>query len=131
MPVVANEKSSAARTVGLCLAGWLVGYLISAVSSILFFRLGHISPEGPASTTLLWVTAIFGIVFAVIGSVVGANFARIYALGIGAAIAFTIGVVAIWSWYETPKAAHWSQAIAVLLMAPAAQFGALFRRVDD
>jgi hypothetical protein len=29
-----------------------------------------------------------------------------------------------------PDHAHWSQMIAIFLMAPAAQFGALFRRED-
>ena len=118
------------KTVGLCLLGWLVGYLISCISSILFFIVGHISPAKPASTTVMWITAIYGIVFAVIGAVVGANFCRRFALGIGAAVALTIGAVALWSWYSTPGHAHWTQLIAILLMAPAAQFGALFRRLD-
>ena len=118
------------KTAGLCVAGWLVGYFISCISSILFFIVGHISPAKPASTTVMWITAIYGIVFAVIGAIVGANFARRYALGIGASIALTIGAVALWSWYSTPDHAHWSHLIAILLMAPAAQFGALFRRLD-
>lgn len=118
------------KAVGLCFAGWLVGYLISAISSVLFFIVGHISPAKPASATVMWITAIYGIVFAVIGAIVGANFARRYALGIGASIALTIGAIALWSWYSTPDHSHWSQLIAILLMAPAAQFGALFRRLD-
>ena len=118
------------KTVGLSVLGWLVGYLISCISSILFFIVGHISPAKPASTTVMWITAIYGIVFAVIGAVVGANFCRRFALGIGAAIALTIGAVALWSWYTTPDHAHWTHLIAILLMAPAAQFGALFRRLD-
>jgi len=126
----AEPKSSAARTVGLCVAGWLTGYLISCVSSILYFLIGQISAHKPASTLVMTVTAIYGVVFAAIGAVVGANFCRKFALGIGASIALTIGIVALWSWYETPADAHWTQAIAILLMAPAAQFGSLFRRLD-
>ena len=118
------------KIIGLSVLGWLVGYLISCISSILFFIVGHISPAKPASTTIMWITAIYGIVFAVIGAVVGANFCRRFALGIGAAVALTIGAVALWSWYSTPGHAHWTQLIAILLMAPAAQFGALFRRLD-
>ena len=131
MTVVASQKNTTAKTVGLCIAGWLVGYLISMISSILFFLVGHIKPHQRASTATMWVAAIYGIVFAVVGSTVGASFSRLHALGIGAAIAFTIGVAGIWSWYLTPAEAHWSQAIAILLMAPAAQFGALFRRLPD
>jgi hypothetical protein len=123
-------RPSTARTIGLCVAGWLVGYLISCISSILFFTLGRIPPHMPASATVMWITTIYGIVFAVIGAVVGANFSRKHALGIGAAIALTIGAAGLASWYETPNASHWTQLIAIFLMAPAAQFGALFRRLD-
>jgi len=122
---------SLARAIGLCVAGWLTGYLISCISSILFFVLGHIAPHKPASTGVMWATAIYGIVFAVIGAVVGASFYRRQALGIGAAIALTIVAAAMWSWWAAPNDANWTQAIAILLMAPAAQFGALFRRSDD
>jgi len=123
--------SSIAKTAGLCVAGWVVGYLISSVSSVLFFILGHISPAQSASTGIMWLTAIYGIVFSVIAAVAGASFCRRYALGIGAAIAATIAAAGMWSWWATPDHAHWTQAIAILLMAPAAQFGALFRRSDD
>ena len=126
-----EEKSSTARNIGLCVAGWLVGYLISCISSILFFVLGHIDPEKTASSGVMWGTAIYGVVFAALGAIVGASFCRRFALGIGAAIALTIGIVAMWSWYETGNAPHWTQAIAILLMAPAAQFGSFFRRSDD
>jgi hypothetical protein len=122
--------STALQTIGRCIAGWLLGYLISAVTSIAFFLVGHISPAKPASTLVVWITALYGIVFAVVGAVVGANFQRRFALGIGAAIALTIGAAGMVSWYLQPDHAHWSQMIAIFLMAPAAQFGALFRRED-
>jgi MFS-type transporter involved in bile tolerance (Atg22 family) len=118
------------KTIAMCAVGWLTGYLISAVSSILLFLIGHIQPHQPASAAVMWITAIYGIVFAVLGAIVGASFSRKNAIGIGAAIALTIGVVAMWSWYASPNDSHWSHAIAILLMAPAAQFGALARRLD-
>lgn len=127
----APAPGSIVKTFGLCVAGWFVGYLISCVSSILWFVLGKIPPHQPASTGVMWATAIYGIVCSVIAAVVGASFCRKFALGIGAAIALNIGVAGLWSWYSTPADAHWSQAIAIFLMAPAAQFGALFRRSDD
>ena len=123
-------RPSTAQTIKLCVTGWLVGYLISCISSVLFFTLGHIPPHMPASSTVMWITAIYGIVFAVIGAIVGANFSRKHALGIGAAIALTIGLAGLVSWYETPTDSHWTQLIAIFLMAPAAQFGALFRREE-
>lgn len=118
------------KAFGLCALGWITGYLISAVSSILFFVVGHILPHQPASTGLIWGTAIYGVVFSVIAAAVGASFSRTHAIGIGAAIAATIAAVALWSWSETPNVPHWSQAIAIFVMAPGAQFGSLFRRTD-
>jgi hypothetical protein len=129
--VEAAPKGSTAKSIGLAIAGWFVGYLISVISSILFFMVGRIPPHRPASTMVMWATAIYGIVFSVFASAVGASFCRRYALGIGAAIALTIGAAGMWSWYVTPDQAHWSQAIAILLMAPAAQFGSLSRRLTD
>jgi xanthine/uracil permease len=117
------------KTIGRCVSGWLVGYLISCVSSVLFFVVGHIPPEKAASTAITWVTAIYGIVFAILASVVGASFSRRHALGIGAAIGGTIAAVAFWSDSVTPDHAHWTQLIAIFLMAPAAILGSLFRRL--
>jgi hypothetical protein len=119
------------RALGFSAVGWLAGYLISLVSWILFFTVGHIVPEKPASTGVMWAAAIYGVVFAVIGAMVGASFSRRNAIGIGAAIALTIGAVSLWSWYSTPHAEHWAEAISLFLMAPAAQFGSLAQRLTD
>jgi hypothetical protein len=124
-------ETSAVKTIARCTAGWLVGYLISSISSILWFILGRIPPEKPASTPVMWATAVYGVVFAVIGSAVGASFSRRNALGIGASIALTIGIVAMWSWWATPTHSHWTHLIAIFLMAPAAQFGSFSRRLTD
>jgi CBS domain containing-hemolysin-like protein len=128
-----SQPSAAAFTkaLGLTVAGWVVGYLISAVSSLAWFQLMHISPESEASTATMVGTALYGIVFSIVASLVGSSFYRRFALGIGAAIAATIAAASIWSWYETPSHAHWTHAIAFFLMAPAAQFAAIFRRSDD
>lgn len=126
-----SEGLPTSAIIGRFIAGWLVGYLISMVSSILFFLVLHIGPHQPASTGVIVGTAIYGILFAALGAIVGASFLRRHAINIGAAIAVTIALIAMWSWWATPRDSHWSQAIAVLLMAPAAQFGALFRRSDD
>ena len=124
------RSGSALKTFLRCVTGWFVGYFISCVSSILFFRIGHINPEVPASTGVMWLAAIYGIVFAIIAAIVGTSFSRQNALTIGATIAATIIVIAMWSWYQTPSSSHWTQAIAILLMAPSAQFASIFRRTD-
>lgn len=131
MTIEVGEKTNRLKAAALCVCGWVVGYLISAVSSILWFVVLRVSPEQKASTGFVVLTTVYGMVFAALGSLVGARFWRRQALGIGAAIAATIAVMALWSASETPNAEHWSQIIAVLLMAPAAQFGAFFSRSDD
>jgi hypothetical protein len=131
MTIEVEKKGSKVKAAARCVAGWLVGYLISAGTSILYFVVLKISPEVDASTKVKVLTALYGMVFAALGALVGARFWRPQALGIGAAIAATIAVVALWSAAETPNAEHWTQIVAVLLMAPAAQFGAFFSRSDD
>lgn len=113
-----------------CLGGWLSGSVIAGCYLSFFLRFAHASAQQPASAGTIWATAIAGVFFAVVASLVGSSFYRRQALGIGAAIAATIAAFSMWSWYATPNAAHWLQAIAVLLMAPAAQFAALARRED-
>jgi hypothetical protein len=95
-------QSLTAKAVGLSTAGWLAGYLVSLISSILFFVVGHIVPEKPASSGVMVATAIYGVVFAVLGAAIGASFYRRFALGIGAAIALTIGAMAMWSCIKRP-----------------------------
>ena len=131
MPIEIEKKTNPVKVAALWVAGWVVGYLISAVTSILWFVVLKISPEQKASTTVMVLTALYGMVFAAVGSLIGARFRRRQALGIGAAIAATIAIMALWSASETPNAEHWTQMVAVLLMAPAAQFGAFFSRSDD
>ncbi len=131
MTLEVADKGSRVKAAARCVAGWVVGYLISAVSSILYFVLLKISPQQKASGKVMVLTALFGMAFAALGAAVGARFWRAQALGIGAAIAATIAIVALWSASETPNAEHWTQMVAVLLMAPAAQFGAFFSRSDD
>jgi len=118
------------KVIGRCVAGWVAGCLIPLLSTLLFFQVVHSSPTQPASTGVIWGMAVSGIFFAAAGSIVGASFYRPQALGIGAAIAATIAAISLWIWYITPNAAHWLQAVAILLMAPAAQFAALARRAD-
>ena len=104
------------KTIVLCAAGWVVGYLISSISSVLFFVIGHIPPHQPASTGIMWATAIYGTVFAAIAAAVGASFSRKNALGIGAAIALTIGVTGMVSWYLSPN--RWNCCSAAKCLRP-------------
>jgi hypothetical protein len=125
-----EERGTLLKTAARCFAGWFIGYLISVVTSLLLFTVGGVDPEKPAAAWVMSLVAMYGVIFSIVGAVVGANFSRKNALGIGASIALTTGAMALWSWSQTPAHAHWTQLIAIFLMAPAAQFGALFRRLD-
>ena len=87
-------KAQTLLTAALCVSGWFIGYLISAASSILFFRLGGIDPEHPATSTLIVLyTTLYGVVFAIVASWIGACFSRRNGLGIGISIADRKSVV--------------------------------------
>jgi hypothetical protein len=106
------------------IAGTLIGYLISAISSIAwFFTITHRDPTIPASPVYIGISTLFGVVFSVIGGFIGAAIAHGSERNVGPAIAFVTALVAAWSWWESPGYAHWAQAVAVAFMAPAAIFG--------
>jgi hypothetical protein len=127
----AGTVGSILLTAVRCVAGWFVGYLVSAVSSILLFTLAHIPPEQPASIPVMCGVAVYGIVFSMIGVFLGASFSRRHALGIGVSITVTTWAMAWWSWHETPGHSHWTQLVAIVLMAPAALFAGFLRQTAD
>jgi hypothetical protein len=107
------------------IAGTLVGYLISLSWSLAwFFKLTHHDPWLPASPGYIAVTALLGIVISGIAGYAGAAIARGWERGAGEAIAILIMVMCEWSWWESPGQSHWSQAVAIFLMGPAALLGA-------
>jgi len=129
MQVAVTSRRFAYGTTTRCLAGWFLGYLVSLVSSIVLFMFGNIPPHEPTTTGKFVLVAIYGVFFAVLAGWIGAGFSRENARGIGTAIAFTILVIAVWAWTETPLHVHWSQSIAILLMAPSAFVGGWLRRL--
>ena len=108
----------------LAIAGTLVGSLVSLLSSMVwFFNLTHHDPWLPASPVYIAATALFGVVLSGVGGCAGAVIARGSERGAGEAVAAITLLLAAWSWWESPGQAHWSQPIAIFLMAPAAVLG--------
>jgi hypothetical protein len=105
--------------------GFLAGYLISLVTSILLFRVSGHDPGRPASASFMFFTAIYGIAFAFLGGWVAA---RIGNFSTGCAVAIMIALLSIFSFVTDIGASHWAQAVSIFLMAPAAVAGAWKRR---
>jgi RsiW-degrading membrane proteinase PrsW (M82 family) len=101
--------------------GFLAGYGISAASAILFFLAAKRDPHAPQPLWFIVATAVWGIAFALLGGFVAA---RIAGFRVGQAVGIAIIVVSFLSMIFDARGAHWSQVVAMVLMAPAAAFGA-------
>jgi hypothetical protein len=101
--------------------GFLAGYGISAVSSILFFLATKRDPHGAQPLWFIALTAVWGVAFAALGGFVAA---RIAGFRVGQSVGIAIVVVAFLSMVLDAKGANWSQVVAMVLMAPAAALGA-------
>jgi drug/metabolite transporter (DMT)-like permease len=101
--------------------GFLAGYGISAASSIAFFLATHRDPHATQPLWFMALTAVCGIAFALLGGFVAA---RVGGFRTGQSVGIAIVVVAFLSMVLDAKGAHWSQVVAMVLMAPAAALGA-------
>jgi RsiW-degrading membrane proteinase PrsW (M82 family) len=104
--------------------GFVVGYAISLTSSVAYFQLLHRDPHAAAPYWFVAVTALFGVVFAVLAGFVAVKIAGPgRGQKTGTAVGIAILVVALLSAVIDVRGAHWSQIVAMVLMAPAAGFG--------
>jgi len=107
----------------------VAGYLIFAISAVLFFRLLHVDPHSPAAAGFEGLTIAYGLAFASLGGFVAGKIARRKDLVCGIALALVIGLGAIVSMIARPGAgALWTQTAALLLLAPASLAGDWVRR---
>jgi hypothetical protein len=111
--------------------GALLGYILSAASSIAWFLFTHHAPTAPATAIYVILTAIYGVACSVVvgylAARIGANIASAY--GIAALLVF----LSLWSIFEStavkaaPADYFWSIVISVVFMAPATIFGGYLR----
>jgi len=138
MPTASGENQQASSplrafgtatlTVILCIAGWIVGYLVSFVSSVTLFVLSHMRADQPAKPLTVLGVTVYCIVFGILGGAIGTQFRRRQAKVIGALFVLTNLAFAAWSWYHSPSTAHWTQFIAIFAISPAGLFGAYISR---
>jgi hypothetical protein len=107
-------------------AGFVVGYLISVVSSVAFFQLLHRDPHAAAPVWFIAVTALYGAAFAVLAGFVAVKIAGPgRGQKTGTAVGIAILIVALLSMVMDIRGAHWTQIVAMVFMAPAAGVGGM------
>jgi hypothetical protein len=106
----------------------IVGYLIFALSAFAFFQISGQRPQQAAPMPIMLGSIAFGMVFALLGGYVAAWLAQRRPLAHGVAVAAVLALGAAISLLSTlGKGAIWSQAAALMLMAPCAVFGGWLR----
>ncbi|ADV84132.1 hypothetical protein AciPR4_3378 [Terriglobus saanensis SP1PR4] len=107
--------------------GALLGYILSAATSIAWFLFTHHAPTAPATVLYMALTAIYGIACSIVvgylAARIGGNIASAYG------VAFLLVFLSLWSIFEShpthaaPAEYLWSILISMLLMAPATVVG--------
>ena len=109
--------------------GSIVGYILSAATSIAWFAMTRHLPTEPATVQYIIATTVAGIVLSLVCGYIAAYIARAW---VGAAgVTALLLIVSIWSILEAHQAAQgaslWSPYISIVFMAPAAILGGLAR----
>jgi hypothetical protein len=107
----------------------IVGYFVFAVSAALLFSISGRDPHDAVPAWFLVTSVLYGCAFAALGGYLAALIARRKAFKHAAILTIVIGAGALVSLLSRPgKGAIWSQAAALLLMAPSAMAGGYFRK---
>jgi hypothetical protein len=106
----------------------VVGYVIFAGSAFALFRLSGQPPHQAASMPFMAGSTVFGMVFATLGGYAAAWMAGRRPLAHGVWVAAVLALFAAASLLATfGKGGIWSQAAALVLMAPCAALGGWLR----
>lgn len=104
------------------------GYLLFAVSAFAFFQISGQPPHQAAPPAVMFGSIAVGVIAAFLGGYAAAWLAGRRPLAHGAAVALVLALGATVSLLSTlGHGAIWSQAAAMLLMAPSAVFGGWVR----
>jgi hypothetical protein len=109
--------------------GVLAGDLIFIGTSALLFYFTQTDPHAPAAVGFIFLCALCGIAFALLGGFVAGKISARPDLITGLLLAAIIAIPAIITAITRPgQGAIWSQMAALLLMSPAALFGDWLRK---
>ncbi len=104
------------------------GYMLFAFSTLAFFKLTGLAPHSEAAIAPMASSIAVGVISALLGGYSAAWLAGRRPLAHGIAVALLLATGAAVSLFSTiGHGAIWSQAAALLLMAPSAAFGGLIR----
>jgi MFS family permease len=107
----------------------VAGYLVFAVSAVLFFHLTNVDPHSPAALGFEALTIAYGLAFAFLSGFVAGRIGQRTDLVCGIALALVIALGATISILARPGAgALWTQTAALVLFAPASLAGDWTRR---
>ena len=106
----------------------VLGYLVFALSAVVFFKLSGQAPHAAAPLSILLVSILVGVVSAFLGGYLAASLAGRKPLAHGLAVAVILAIGAGVSLVSTiGHGAIWTQVAALLLMAPSAALGGWVR----
>jgi MFS family permease len=106
----------------------IAGYLIFALTAGTLFQLSGQPPHQPAPLWFMLVATLYGAAFALLGGYVAARLGRRRPKDHAYAVAGLVALGAVVSLLSTlGKGAIWTQVSALVLMAPCAALGGVFR----
>lgn len=109
--------------------GIIIGYLVFVASAVALFRAGGVDPHAPATAAFVIGSVAYGMIFAALGGAIAVAVGRrgpLPALVVGGIIA--VGALAsIVAMRGRGVGALWSPIAALVLMAPSAAIGGIWR----
>ncbi len=106
------------------------GYFVFAASAVMLFQLSGVDPHAPTSAGFKIGNVVWGVVFALVAGWLTARVAARRPGTHAAVLALLIALGAVVSLLASRSASSWSQASALLFMAPAAWIGGILVRVE-
>ncbi len=110
--------------------GVVIGYLIFAVSAVLFFSLGGIDPHAAVGFGTQAAVIVFGAVFAFAGGYVAKLIVAPRSMFPNLVLAFIMAGFASFSFFRSPGE-HYTQLAAIFLFAPLSLLGGFLRRRSE
>lgn len=100
----------------------IAGYLIFAISAVMFFKLTNTDPHTDPTTGYAIATAIYGVVFSALGGFITELIARTGNIKINLLLAVLMAGFAAFSLFKSASN-HWTQLLAIVLFAPTSILG--------